>query len=337
MSLYSNSSGETKEMALSDNFNQYHKSNYANMHVHFSDIVVNIDTQQRTISLTSPKVSPGILRQGVLKNHNGNHVIIDQPLTPQAPPTSDSIRDKELPISNCSFDNVNGINNGKGKHHQRIISIDLRSNLSRTQIDRDPQKIYEVLNHLGMGSLGSVTCVRKRSHQVGGSARQKIIDIAEDDETDSKKCFQVPLINSLFRFCVFQKNNIKENEKDAFVVVPNISKRSKVKNDNNTSTNLKEDHQPDIIHAMKSIRLLHASDVRYLNELKNEVDILKELDHPHIVRVIETFHYQKQMFVIMELCSGGDLYTRSPYKEDEAAHICSSIVSAIAYTHSRGM
>lgn len=132
MSLYSNSSGETKEMTLIDNFNQYHKSNYANMHVHFSDIVVNIDTQ-RTISLTSPKVSPGILRQGVIKNHNGNHMIIDQPLTPQAPPTSDNMLDKELPISNYSVDNVNGINNGKGKHHQRIISIELRSNLSRTQ------------------------------------------------------------------------------------------------------------------------------------------------------------------------------------------------------------
>lgn len=192
-----------------------------------------------------------------------------------------------------------------------------------------------------MGTLGNVTSVRKHRDYIGGSARQKIVDIIvkDDIKSDSKQCFQVPLIGKLFRFCVFKKDDIKENEQDAFVIVPNISKRSKEENDNNThtSTNLKVDHQPDIIHAMKSIRLLHASDVRYLNELKNEVDILKELDHPHIVRVIETFHYQKQMFVIMELCSGGDLYTRSPYKEDEAAHICASIVSAIAYTHSRGM
>lgn len=47
--------------------------------------------------------------------------------------------------------------------------------------------------------------VRKRRDYIGGSARQKIIDIAEDDE----ECFQVPLINSLFRFCVFQKKVMK--------------------------------------------------------------------------------------------------------------------------------
>jgi calcium-dependent protein kinase len=37
----------------------------------------------------------------------------------------------------------------------------------------------------------------------------------------------------------------------------------------------------------------------------------------------------------MELCSGGDLYSRDPYTEDEAARIVSSILSAVGYMHSR--
>lgn len=35
----------------------------------------------------------------------------------------------------------------------------------------------------------------------------------------------------------------------------------------------------------------------------------------------------------MELCSGGDLYLRDPYTEEEAARIVSSILSAVAYMH----
>jgi serine/threonine protein kinase len=39
----------------------------------------------------------------------------------------------------------------------------------------------------------------------------------------------------------------------------------------------------------------------------------------------------------MELCSGGDLYSRDPYTEEQAARIVSSILSAIAYMHSRNI
>ena len=35
----------------------------------------------------------------------------------------------------------------------------------------------------------------------------------------------------------------------------------------------------------------------------------------------------------MELCSGGDLYTRDPYTEAEAARITSAILSAVAFMH----
>jgi len=42
-----------------------------------------------------------------------------------------------------------------------------------------------------------------------------------------------------------------------------------------------------------------------------------------------------QIFIIMESCSGGDLYSRDPYTEDEAARIISSCLSAISYMHKR--
>lgn len=57
----------------------------------------------------------------------------------------------------------------------------------------------------------------------------------------------------------------------------------------------------------------------------------------HIVKAIETFEHRQQIFVIMELCSGGDLYSRDPYTEEEAARITSSILSAVSYMHSRNI
>lgn len=54
-------------------------------------------------------------------------------------------------------------------------------------------------------------------------------------------------------------------------------------------------------------------------------------------RPIETFNHRNQVFIVMELCSGGDLYTRDPYTEEEAARVISSILSAVSYMHLKGI
>jgi serine/threonine protein kinase len=96
-----------------------------------------------------------------------------------------------------------------------------------------------------------------------------------------------------------------------------------------THTSYQSGSVASIEYAMKSIHLSRVTDDRFAEELKNEISILKELDHPHIVRPIETFEHRNQIFIVMELCSGGDLYSRDPYTEEEAARIVSSILSAI--------
>lgn len=90
-------------------------------------------------------------------------------------------------------------------------------------------------------------------------------------------------------------------------------------------------------YAMKSILLSRVTDDTFVQELKNEIDILKKLDHPHIVRPLETYHHKYQIFIVMEHCSGGDLYSRDPYTEEEAARIISSILSAVSYLHANNV
>jgi calcium-dependent protein kinase len=91
------------------------------------------------------------------------------------------------------------------------------------------------------------------------------------------------------------------------------------------------------VYALKSIILDRVKDAAYVDELKNEISILRSLDHPNIVKLHEVYMYRKQIYLVLELCDGGDLYTRSPYSEREAARICLQITSAVCYLHSHGV
>ena len=42
--------------------------------------------------------------------------------------------------------------------------------------------------------------------------------------------------------------------------------------------------------------------------LYNEINILKNLDHPNVVKVYEYFEDEKRFFIVTEICSGGELF-----------------------------
>lgn len=42
-------------------------------------------------------------------------------------------------------------------------------------------------------------------------------------------------------------------------------------------------------------------------ELHIEIDTLKELDHPHIIRLFEYFEDYNNIYIIMETAKGGEL------------------------------
>merc|ERR1712238_263334 len=108
-------------------------------------------------------------------------------------------------------------------------------------------------------------------------------------------------------------------------------------NANSSQSNDSGERQREHLYAMKSIHLSSAQDENFVMELQNEINILQKLDHPHIVKPIETFQYQSQIYIIMEVCSGGDLYSRDPYSEEETARIIHSVLSAVSYMHSCGV
>jgi len=88
--------------------------------------------------------------------------------------------------------------------------------------------------------------------------------------------------------------------------------------------------------AMKRIILSKLSD-EYREELRNEISILRDLDHPNIVRLYEIYDVKSQIYVVMELCDGGDLWERKPYSERDAATLTKKIVSAVTHMHEMGV
>ena len=46
------------------------------------------------------------------------------------------------------------------------------------------------------------------------------------------------------------------------------------------------------------------------DRFRTEIDILRNLDHPHIIKLYETFEDRKNIYLVMELCEGGELFDR---------------------------
>ncbi|GAB1608566.1 serine/threonine-protein kinase DCLK1-like [Argonauta hians] len=75
--------------------------------------------------------------------------------------------------------------------------------------------------------------------------------------------------------------------------------------------------------------------------IENEVCILRKANHPNIIRLIEEFDSPDQLFLVMELVKGGDLFelitTATKYTERTASRMTHNLVSALAYLHAAGI
>mmetsp|Transcript_24774 Transcript_24774/g.21999 ORF Transcript_24774/g.21999 Transcript_24774/m.21999 type:complete len:169 (+) Transcript_24774:252-758(+) len=71
--------------------------------------------------------------------------------------------------------------------------------------------------------------------------------------------------------------------------------------------------------------------------LFNEINILRELDHPNIVKMYEYFEDEKRYYIITEICKGGELFdeiiARGKFTEKDAAVLVKQILSCINYCH----
>lgn len=75
--------------------------------------------------------------------------------------------------------------------------------------------------------------------------------------------------------------------------------------------------------------------------LRQEVRILKRLDHPNICKLMESYYQSGCVFLVLEACEGGDVLSRIMDKgylsEDLASDIFGQVTRAMKYSHARGI
>jgi len=104
-------------------------------------------------------------------------------------------------------------------------------------------------------------------------------------------------------------------------------------------------HMPKMdVYACKIVRkrrLLVERKKRVLNQLRVEVDVLKKLSHPNIVQFQDFFEDRNNLFIIMELVGGGELFAQvvraGSFSEKKAAGIIRDVASGLHYIHSMGV
>eukprot|EP00928_Gymnodinium_smaydae_P055654 TRINITY_DN39151_c0_g1_i1.p1 TRINITY_DN39151_c0_g1~~TRINITY_DN39151_c0_g1_i1.p1 ORF type:complete len:621 (-),score=120.19 TRINITY_DN39151_c0_g1_i1:277-2139(-) len=91
----------------------------------------------------------------------------------------------------------------------------------------------------------------------------------------------------------------------------------------------------------RAVKEIHKVRLGDLEQLKQEVDIMKMMDHPSIIKLIEYCEDEKNMYLVMDLCTGGDLFERivqtRQMSEAHASVILRQILAGVRYMHEQGI
>ncbi|KAH6585771.1 hypothetical protein BASA61_006755 [Batrachochytrium salamandrivorans] len=75
--------------------------------------------------------------------------------------------------------------------------------------------------------------------------------------------------------------------------------------------------------------------------IAGEIAVLKQLNHPNIVTLVDLYTTPQSYYLVMNLATGGELFDRilakGSYTEKDAARIISQILEALAYLHNKNI
>ena len=99
-------------------------------------------------------------------------------------------------------------------------------------------------------------------------------------------------------------------------------------------------------YATKRIDRRFISNPKSRKYLENEINILNEVDHPNIIKLIEVQKTTNHVYLVMELCNGGGLSecledykknNKKAFPEEIVQYLMKQIVSGINYLHKKNI
>ena len=86
-----------------------------------------------------------------------------------------------------------------------------------------------------------------------------------------------------------------------------------------------------------AIKRIPREKIRNYQRFINEITALKTLDHPNVIKLFEIFEDEDDVYLVQELCSGGELFdyivNQEFLSEYQAASIFKQILHSITYCH----
>lgn len=78
-----------------------------------------------------------------------------------------------------------------------------------------------------------------------------------------------------------------------------------------------------------------------IKRVKNEVSIHSTLDHPNILRLYHFFEDDRNVYLVMELCEGGELFKllkqKGKFEEPQARQVIKDVILGLTCLHSQGI
>ncbi len=96
---------------------------------------------------------------------------------------------------------------------------------------------------------------------------------------------------------------------------------------------------------IRACKHLSKLNIKNLEKFRREIEILKKMDHPNIIKLFEVFESDRSIYLIMEECKGGEIFDRiiehiqnkKMYSEKDAANIIQQVMSCIQYCHNHNI
>ena len=73
-----------------------------------------------------------------------------------------------------------------------------------------------------------------------------------------------------------------------------------------------------------------------MDELVNEINIMRKLDHPYVLKLYEVYHVKRKLWLVTELLTGGDLASRK-HSEHACKNVIEQVLRALVYLHRMGV
>ncbi|KAJ6361062.1 hypothetical protein OIU76_015838 [Salix suchowensis] len=89
--------------------------------------------------------------------------------------------------------------------------------------------------------------------------------------------------------------------------------------------------------AIKIINKKKISNPSLMSNIKREISIMRKLNHPHIVKLIEVMASKTKIYFVMEYVKGGELFAKvakGRFSEDLSRKYFHQLISAVGYCHS---